>query len=223
MASCCGRSRTKPSPRWRNMRPSRSSTRLSDLEHPCQALADMLTLQEHFGDLSNVHLAYVGDGNNMAHSLMLAAASLGASISIATPEGYEPNPNITGAARALTTISGGECRSVATILWTLWLAPTRFTRTCGPAWGRNRRRLTAARFSLPTRSMRICSPVPPNTRCSCTACRRIAETRSRQRSSIRRVPWCSTRRRTVCTFRKPFLFCCWKAVIHRFPPRSANA
>ena len=81
---------------------------LSDLEHPCQALADMLTLQEHFGDLSKVHLAYVGDGNNMAHSLMLAAASLGASISIATPEGYEPNPNITGAARALTTISGGS-------------------------------------------------------------------------------------------------------------------
>ncbi len=81
---------------------------LSDLEHPCQALADMLTLQEHFGDLSKVHLAYVGDGNNMAHSLMLAAASLGASISIATPKGYEPNPNITGAARALTTISGGD-------------------------------------------------------------------------------------------------------------------
>jgi ornithine carbamoyltransferase len=80
---------------------------LSDLEHPCQALADMLTLQEHFGDLRNVHLAYVGDGNNMAHSLMLAAVSLGASISVATPEGYEPNPDITAAARALTAISGG--------------------------------------------------------------------------------------------------------------------
>src|SRR5271167_4519260 len=49
-------------------------------------------------------------------------------------------------------------------------------------------------------------------RCSCTACRRIAEMRSRRRSSIRRVPWSSTRRRTACTFRKPFLFCCWKAV-----------
>ncbi len=85
---------------------------LSDLEHPCQALADMLTLQEHFGDLSNVHLAYVGDGNNMAHSLMLAAANLGATISVATPQGYEPNPEITAAARALARVSGGSVEVV---------------------------------------------------------------------------------------------------------------
>src|SRR5208337_1502295 len=51
----------------------------------------------------------------------------------------------------------------------------------------------------------------PGTRCSCTACRRIVVTKSRKRSSIRRVPWSSIRRRTVRTFRKPFLFCCWKA------------
>jgi ornithine carbamoyltransferase len=80
---------------------------LSDLEHPCQAMADMLTLQEHFGDLRNVHLAYVGDGNNMAHSLMLAAASLGATISVATPEGYGPSVEITNAAQELAAISGG--------------------------------------------------------------------------------------------------------------------
>ena len=80
---------------------------LSDLEHPCQALADMLTLQEHFGDLHKVHLAYVGDGNNVAHSLMLAAASLGATIAVATPKGYEPDAGITGAARALAATSGG--------------------------------------------------------------------------------------------------------------------
>src|SRR5579864_7125169 len=54
---------------------------LSDLEQPCQAFADFFTLQEKFGDLSKVHLAYVGDGNNVAHSLMLAAAALGTSIS----------------------------------------------------------------------------------------------------------------------------------------------
>jgi ornithine carbamoyltransferase len=80
---------------------------LSDLEHPCQAMADMLTLQEHFGDLRNVHLAYVGDGNNVAHSLMLAAASLGATISVATPKGYEPNPDITATSQSLAAISGG--------------------------------------------------------------------------------------------------------------------
>ena len=85
---------------------------LSELEHPCQAMADMLTLQEHFGDLRNVHLAYVGDGNNVAHSLMLAVASLGATISVATPEGYEPSAEITKAAKALAAVSGGSVEVV---------------------------------------------------------------------------------------------------------------
>src|SRR5271156_4706627 len=81
---------------------------LSELEHPCQAMADMLTLQQHFGDLRDVRLAYVGDGNNVAHSLMLAAASLGASISVGTPKGYEPNAAITEAARELAAVSGAN-------------------------------------------------------------------------------------------------------------------
>ncbi len=85
---------------------------LSELEHPCQALADMLTLQEHFGDLRNVHLAYVGDGNNVAHSLMLAAASLGATIAVATPPGYEPDADITDAAQRLAVVSGGSVEVV---------------------------------------------------------------------------------------------------------------
>jgi len=71
---------------------------LSELEHPCQALADMQTLQEHFGDLHNVRLAFVGDGNNVAHSLILASASLGASITVGTPPGYEPHADILVAA-----------------------------------------------------------------------------------------------------------------------------
>lgn len=74
---------------------------LSELEHPCQALADFFTLQEHFGDLKKLHLAYVGDGNNMAHSLLLAGASVGAKISIATPERYSLNPVIVTMARAI--------------------------------------------------------------------------------------------------------------------------
>jgi ornithine carbamoyltransferase len=81
---------------------------LSELEHPCQAMADMLTLQEQFGDLHGVHLAYVGDGNNVAHSLMLAAAGLGASISVATPVGYEPSTTITTAARTLAETTGAN-------------------------------------------------------------------------------------------------------------------
>jgi len=83
---------------------------LSDLEHPCQAIADVLTLQEHFGCLRGLHLAYVGDGNNVAHSLMLAAASLGASISVGTPKGYEPDIEVTDAARELAAASGAEVR-----------------------------------------------------------------------------------------------------------------
>ena len=74
---------------------------LSDLEHPCQAFADFFTLEEKFGDLSNVHLAYVGDGNNVAHSLMLAAAALGTSISVATPQGYAPSPEMMAAAKKI--------------------------------------------------------------------------------------------------------------------------
>jgi len=79
---------------------------LSELEHPCQAMADMQTLQEQFGDLHNVRLAYVGDGNNVAHSLMLAAASLGASVSVATPAGYEPSAEITEAADRIAASTG---------------------------------------------------------------------------------------------------------------------
>ncbi len=67
---------------------------LSDLEHPCQALADYFTLQERFGDLKNICLAYVGDGNNVAHSLLLTCAFLGSTIRIATPPGYGPDEQI---------------------------------------------------------------------------------------------------------------------------------
>jgi ornithine carbamoyltransferase len=85
---------------------------LSELEHPYQALADMLTLQEHFGDLRNVRLAFLGDGNNVAHSLMLAAASLGAAISVGTPAGYEPSAGVLSAAQELATASGGQVQVV---------------------------------------------------------------------------------------------------------------
>jgi ornithine carbamoyltransferase len=67
---------------------------LTDLSHPCQAMADFLTLREHRGALSNVKLTYVGDGNNVCHSLMLAAARGGTKIAVATPPGYEPNPQV---------------------------------------------------------------------------------------------------------------------------------
>ena len=79
---------------------------LSELEHPCQALADYLTLQEKFRNLHNVKLAYVGDGNNVAHSLMLAAACTGGTIRVATPEGYGPNPEILKQAKKIASTTG---------------------------------------------------------------------------------------------------------------------
>jgi ornithine carbamoyltransferase len=81
---------------------------LSDLEHPCQALADYLTLLERFGDFKNRCLAYVGDGNNVAHSLLLTCACLGSSIRVATPEAYGPNPQIVAEARAIAAETGAE-------------------------------------------------------------------------------------------------------------------
>jgi ornithine carbamoyltransferase len=81
---------------------------LSDLEHPCQALADYFTLQERFGDLRKICMAYVGDGNNVAHSLLLTCACLGSSIRIATPKGYEPNSQIVADARKIAKQTGAH-------------------------------------------------------------------------------------------------------------------
>lgn len=67
---------------------------LSDRAHPCQALADFLTLQDTFGRLQGLRLAFVGDGNNVAHSLLLTGAKLGVDIAVATPPEYEPDPEI---------------------------------------------------------------------------------------------------------------------------------
>ncbi|MBI4874755.1 MAG: ornithine carbamoyltransferase [Acidobacteria bacterium] len=81
---------------------------LSDLYHPCQALADVFTLREHFGELPGLRLAFVGDGNNVAHSLMLCSARLGIHFAVASPGEYEPNPEIVAEARALAAQTGAS-------------------------------------------------------------------------------------------------------------------
>ncbi|MDI6727534.1 MAG: ornithine carbamoyltransferase [Thermodesulfovibrionales bacterium] len=72
---------------------------LSDLHHPCQALADLMTIMEKKGRLKGIRLAYIGDGNNVANSLIEAAARTGINITIACPEGYEPDPDVLDRAR----------------------------------------------------------------------------------------------------------------------------
>jgi len=79
---------------------------LSDLEHPCQALADFSVLQERFGDLQKVTIAYLGDGNNVAHSLLLTGAMLGSHVRVATPQGYEPKAEIVRAAEEIANETG---------------------------------------------------------------------------------------------------------------------
>ena len=79
---------------------------LSEIEHPCQALADYFTLHEKFGNLKNICLAYVGDGNNVMHSLLLTSALLGSKIRIATPKGYGPSPRILSDAHEIAKNTG---------------------------------------------------------------------------------------------------------------------
>lgn len=81
---------------------------LTDSFHPCQALADFLTIEEKLGELQGRKLAYVGDGNNMVHSLMLGAAKLGVDIAVATPPGYEPNTDVVQDSEQIAQKSGSS-------------------------------------------------------------------------------------------------------------------
>lgn len=81
---------------------------LSDEFHPCQLLADLLTIQEHKGKLAGLKLAYVGDGNNMANSYMLAGAVAGLHVAVATPVGYEPDVLVATRASEIALANGGS-------------------------------------------------------------------------------------------------------------------
>jgi ornithine carbamoyltransferase len=80
---------------------------LTDDHHPCQALADVMTLEEEFKELAGLRVAFVGDGNNVCHSLIQAAGYLGFTLAVSTPAGYEPNPEIVAAAQANCRVNGG--------------------------------------------------------------------------------------------------------------------
>ncbi|MFP5225562.1 MAG: ornithine carbamoyltransferase [Actinomycetota bacterium] len=99
---------------------------LSDTEHPCQTLADLLTLRQRFGTLSELEISYIGDGNNVANSLIIGCALAGIQITVVTPAGFEPSPAAVEAARALggrVTLSDDptsvKCsRAIYTDVWT---------------------------------------------------------------------------------------------------------
>jgi ornithine carbamoyltransferase len=81
---------------------------LSDFEHPCQALADLLTISEHRGALAGTILTYVGDGNNVAHSLLLAGAKAAMTVRVATPAGFAPIPQVVARATEIARATGGS-------------------------------------------------------------------------------------------------------------------
>jgi ornithine carbamoyltransferase len=81
---------------------------LTDDFHPCQALADVMTIRERLGTFEGVRVAYLGDGNNVCHSLMVACAKLGMSFVAATPPGYEPSEEVVGWAKTAANVSGSS-------------------------------------------------------------------------------------------------------------------
>jgi len=83
---------------------------LSDYNHPCQALADVLTIYEHYGHLDGIHISFIGDGNNVAVSLLHACAKLGVNFSIASPEGYDLDPKALSVAKQIAEKSGATIR-----------------------------------------------------------------------------------------------------------------
>jgi ornithine carbamoyltransferase len=96
---------------------------LTDEHHPCQALADLLTIREHFGELEGVRIAYLGDGNNVAHSLMEAGALAGMEVVVSTPYGYRPHSEIEIATRATLEPDPFEAVRGAQVVYTdVWVS-----------------------------------------------------------------------------------------------------
>ena len=98
---------------------------LTDFAHPCQVLADLMTIKEHLGTLEGLKMAYVGDGNNMANSLIVGALKTGMSISVAAPEGYEPDADVLEFAKEydgfeLTTDPAKAAKDANVVLTDVW-------------------------------------------------------------------------------------------------------
>jgi ornithine carbamoyltransferase len=134
---------------------------LSDLTHPCQALADFFTIREIRGSLEGVRLAYVGDGNNVAHSLICGAALLGVRLTVAPPPGYEPRPEILAWARQHAVDPSAVCRVTASAEEAVSDADVVYTDTwisMGQEGDAARRRAAFAGFEVTAGLMRRARP-----------------------------------------------------------------
>ena len=137
-----GRTRSRSSSRRRPSIPVINGLTLR--EHPCQALADVFTMHERFGRLDGLVVAFVGDGNNVYHSLALLGAALGMEVRLAHPAGYAPNERIVARAAELAAASGGRLTSSVTTRSRRSAAPRSSTPTPGPRWARRPRPRSAA-------------------------------------------------------------------------------
>ena len=179
---------------------------LTDYAHPCQALADLMTIRERLGRLSGVRLAYLGDGNNVCVSLMVGAARFGMRFVAATPKGYEPDADAVTAARRAAVQMGGTVELVRDPLEAARDADVVYTdvwTSMGQEEEAERRRARPRR--VPDRRRRS-SRSPHPTRSSSTAFRRTTAKRSPRRCSTGRSRPSGTRPRTGCTPRRR----CWR-------------
>ena len=152
---------------------------LSDDYHPCQALADMLTIRECFRQsCSGLKLAFVGDGNNVAASVALACAHFGLDFSIATPEGYEMNAQIREQAKSIAERNGTAIDMHTRPQLAVADADVVYTDTWVQHGAGSRGRLNGAASSRLSRSMQNYCGMPNPAPSSCIACQPTAATKS---------------------------------------------
>ena len=162
--------------------------------HPCQALADLMTLREAFGKLEGLTVAYVGDGNNVARSLAVLGALAGVTVRIAAPDGYQLEP-VAGA--VLTDDPRAAADGADAVYTDVWVS-----MSDDPETAAQRREALA-----PTGSTTRCSTWRRQRRSRCTACPRIRARRSPPRSSTDSASGSGIRPRTAATPRRPCSSC----------------
>ena len=169
---------------------------LTALHHPCQALADLLTLREALGTFEGARIAYVGDGNNVARSLALLGTLAGLDVAVASPPGYalEEDLALLDGATGSLELHTDPLEAVA--------GAQASTPTCGSAWATRRPPTSAARRSRATGSTTRCSTPPRPAPSRCTTCPRIPARRSPRRSSTAHASASGIRPRTAAMRRR---------------------
>jgi ornithine carbamoyltransferase len=201
MSSCCAPTRTTPSPRWPRTLAVPVINALSDFEHPCQAIADFMTLEERFGSVEGLNFTYVGDGNNVCHSLMLTGAQLGAHCTVATPRGFAPKLEIIHKAIEIAESTGGSITLTQDPIKAVTGADAVYTDVCtsmGFEHESTKRAPIFKPFQVNEALMAHAQPTPS----SCTACPRTATPKSPMPCSTARSRSSSTRPKTACTRRR---------------------